>query len=59
VAAQQTSPIPDAQAQAQAKKAADELYGDRFRGAKSDAEKTALAEEMVETATKMRDGLAG
>ncbi len=54
--AQQKPPVPAAELQESAKKAATEIYGGRFRQAKTAAEKTALATEMIEAATKVQDG---
>ncbi len=54
--AQQKPPVPVAELQESAKKAATEIYGGRFRQAKTAAEKTALATEMIEAATKVQDG---
>ena len=56
VNAQTRPPVPDAEAQAAAKKAAGELYGKQFQQAKTTAEKAALATEMIEAATKVQDG---
>ena len=56
VHAQAKPPVPAAELQEPAKKAATEIYGGRFRQAKTAAEKTALATEMIEAATKVRDG---
>ena len=39
-------------------KAAGDLYGDRFRSAKTLADKTAVAAEMIEAALKLQDGSA-
>jgi Concanavalin A-like lectin/glucanases superfamily len=55
---QQKAPIPGEQAQAASQKAAGELYGGRFRQAKTAAEKTALATEMIDAALKVKDGSA-
>ncbi len=57
--AQQRAPVPDAQAEQAARKEAGEIYGGRFALAKTTAEKTALATEMIEAAGKLRDGAAG
>jgi len=54
--AQQKPPVPAAELQEPAKKAATEIYGERFKQPKTSAEKTALAAEMIEAATKVRDG---
>ena len=56
VNAQTKPPVPDAEAQAAAKKAAGELYGKQFQQAKTTAEKAALATEMIEAAMKVQDG---
>ncbi len=56
VNAQAKPPVPAAELQEPAKKAATEIYGGRFRQAKTAAEKTALATEMIEAATKVQDG---
>jgi hypothetical protein len=56
VDAQAKPPVPVAELQESAKKAATEIYGGRFRQAKTAAEKTALATEMIEAATKVQGG---
>ena len=56
VNAQAKPPVPAAELQEPAKKAATEIYGGRFRQAKTAAEKTALATEMIEAAMKVQDG---
>ena len=56
VNAQTKPPVPDAEAQAAAKKAVGELYGKQFQQAKTTAEKTALAMEMIGAAMKVQDG---
>ena len=58
MAAQPKTPIPDAQAQQTAKKAAGELFADRFTQAKTTAEKTALATDMMDAAGKVQAGSA-
>ena len=58
LAAQQKAPIPGEQAQQASQKAAGDLYGGRFRQAKTTAEKTALATEMIDAALKVKDGSA-
>ncbi len=58
LAAPQKAPIPDAQALAAAQKAAGELFGVRFRSAKTAADKSAVAAEMIEAALKLQDGTA-
>jgi hypothetical protein len=58
VMAQRRAPVPDAQTQAAAQKVAGELYGGRFRQAKTVAETTALATEMIDAALKVKDGSA-
>ncbi len=50
LAAQHKAPIPDAQALEAAQKAANELFGARFRSAKTAADKAAVAGEMIEAA---------
>ena len=54
--AQQKAPVPDAGALAAAQKAASELFGTRFRSAKTAADKAAVAGEMIEAALKLQDG---
>jgi len=49
-------PVPAAELQEPAKKAATEIYGGRFKQAKTVAEKTALATEMTEAAAKVQGG---
>jgi formylglycine-generating enzyme required for sulfatase activity len=56
--AQQKAAIPDEQAQQASQKAASELYSGRFRQAKTMAEKTALAAEIIDAALKVKDGSA-
>ena len=58
LAAQPKTPVPDAQAQQTAKKAAGELFADRFTQAKTTAEKTALATDMMDAAGKVQAGSA-
>jgi hypothetical protein len=57
--AQQRAPVPDAQAEQAAKKEAGEIYGGRFALAKTTAEKTALATEMIQASGKLQDGAPG
>jgi len=54
--AQPKTPVPDAAAQQTAKKAAGELFADRFKQAKTTAEKTALATDMMDAAGKVQAG---
>ena len=54
--AQAKPPVPVAEVQASAKKAAGELYGKQFQQAKTTAEKAALATEMIEAAMKVQGG---
>lgn len=54
--AQPRTPVPDADVQEVAKKAAGEIYGARFQQAKTTAEKTALAAEMIEAAGRLQNG---
>ena len=58
LAAQPKTPTPDAEAQQTAKKAAGELFADRFNQAKATAEKTALATDMMDAASKVQAGSA-
>jgi len=58
LAAQPKTPVPDAAAQQTAKKAAGELFADRFTQAKTPAEKTALATDMMDAAGKVPAGSA-
>ncbi len=58
LAAQPKTPVPDAQAQQTAKKAAGELFADRFTQAKTTAEKTALATDMMDAAGGVQAGSA-
>ena len=58
LAAQPKTPIPDAQAQQTAKKAAGELFADRFAQAKTTAEKTTLATDMMDAAGRVQAGSA-
>ncbi len=57
-AAHPKTPVPDAEAQQTAKKAAGELFADRFQQAKTTAEKTALATDMMDAAAKVQAGSA-
>jgi hypothetical protein len=57
-AAQSRTPIPDATAQQTAKKAAGELFADRFKQAKTSVEKTTLATDMMDAAGKVQAGSA-
>jgi hypothetical protein len=57
-AARPKTPVPDAAAQQTAKKAAGELFADRFKQAKTTAEKTALATDMMDAASKVQAGSA-
>jgi hypothetical protein len=57
--AEQKAPVPDAQAEQTARTSAGELFGSRFRQAKTNAEKTAVAAEMIEAAGKLQDGTPG
>lgn len=59
LAAQQKSPVPDKAAEQAAKKTAGEIYGGRFALAKTAADKTALAAEMIGAGLKVQDGSAG
>jgi formylglycine-generating enzyme required for sulfatase activity len=52
------APVPGAHAQATSQKTAGELYGGRFRQAKTTAEKTAVAAEMIDAARTVGDGSA-
>jgi hypothetical protein len=56
--AQPKTPVPDADAQQTAKKAAGELFAERFKQAKTTAEKTALATDMMDAAGKVTAGSA-
>ena len=56
--AQQKAPIPDAAAQESVRRAAGEVYGDRFRQAKRATAKTALAKEILDAASRVREGSA-
>ncbi|MCL4207553.1 MAG: hypothetical protein KJ000_34140 [Pirellulaceae bacterium] len=58
LSAQPKTPVPDADAQQTAKKAAGELFADRFKQAKTTAEKTALATDMMDAAGKVQAGSA-
>ena len=57
--ARQKSSVPDAAAQATARKMAADIYADRFAEAKKADEKAALAAEMIDAALKVQDGLPG
>ncbi|MCU0874749.1 MAG: hypothetical protein MUE50_20655, partial [Pirellulaceae bacterium] len=56
--AQRRPSIPESQAQETSQKAAAELYAAAFQQAKTAADKTRLAKEMIEAARKMSDGSA-
>jgi len=58
LAAQPKTPVPDAAAQQTAKKAAGELFAERFKHAKTTADKTALATDMMDAAGKVQAGSA-
>jgi len=58
LAAQPKTPVPDEQAQQTAKKAAGELFAERFKQAKTTAEKTVLATDMMDAAGKVPAGSA-
>ncbi len=54
----QKAPVPDAAALEASQQVARDLFGDRFRSAKTAANKTAVAKEMIDAALKLRDGSA-
>ena len=56
--AQKKAPVPDTQVQVVARKAAGDVYGSRFKEAKTPAAKSSLAKEMLDTAWRIRDGSA-
>jgi formylglycine-generating enzyme required for sulfatase activity len=56
--AQQRVPVPDAAAQQAARKVAAQIFGGRFTQAKTTAQKTALATEVIDAAMKVQDGSA-
>ena len=56
--APQKAPVPEGAALEASQKAAGELYGDRFRSAKTLADKTAVAADMIEAALQLQDGSA-
>jgi formylglycine-generating enzyme required for sulfatase activity len=56
--AQERSPAPEEAAEQTAKRMAGEIYGGRFALAKTAADKTALAAEMIEAALKVQNGSA-
>jgi len=56
--AQERSLVPDDTAERTAKRMAGEIYGGRFALAKTAADKTALAAEMIEAALKVQNGSA-
>jgi len=56
--AQQKAPVPEGAALEASQKAAADLYGDRFRSAKTLADKTAVAADMIEAALQLQDGSA-
>jgi formylglycine-generating enzyme required for sulfatase activity len=58
LAAQPKTPVPDEQAQQTAKKAAGELFAERFKQAKTTAEKTVLATDMMDAAGRVQAGSA-
>jgi len=58
LAAQQKTPVPDEAAEQAAKKTAGEIYGGRFALAKTAADKSALAAEMIGAALKIQNGSA-
>jgi len=52
----QKTQVPDAAALEASQQVARDLYGDLFRSAKTAANKTAVAKEMIDAALKLRDG---
>ncbi len=56
--AQPRAPVPDDESQEPGKKAARELYADRFAKAATDDQKSAIAEDMIEMAGKLASGTA-
>ncbi len=54
----QKTPVPNATALETSQQAARDLFGDRFRSAKTVTAKTAVAAEMIEAALKLQDGSA-
>jgi len=56
--AQSRAPVPQGAALEASQKAAADLYGDRFRSAKTLADKTAVAADMIEAALQLQDGSA-
>ena len=54
--AQQKAPVPDGAVLEASQKAADELFGGRFRSAKTAADKTAVAADMIEAALQLQGG---
>ena len=56
--AEEKASVPDAGALEAAQKAASELFGGRFRSARTAADKAAVAAEMIEAALKLQDGSA-
>jgi hypothetical protein len=56
--APQKAPVPQGAALEASQTAAGELYGDRFRSAKTLADKTAVAADMIEAALQLQDGSA-
>ena len=58
VFAQQKAPVPDAGSQQRVRNLAGSLYGDRFKEARTAADKTALAKEMIRAGLEAGDGSA-
>jgi len=56
LAAQQRAAVPDVETQRAVKQAAADIYGKRFREARSSAAKTALAKEILDAAAKVPAG---
>lgn len=58
VDAQQRATVPDESAINASRRAANELFGEQFRAAKTGAAKAAVAAKMIESALKLQDGSA-
>lgn len=56
--AQQRTPVPDVKALEAARAMASQIYARRFQQAKTVADKTALAREMIDSSLKFDDGSA-
>ena len=57
--AQGKTPVPDASAQRKAQELVREVYGEAYEGAKTSAERLALAKKMLDEAARTKGDAAG